>query len=57
MICPCKDCERRTITCYSGCKEYLDYAEYRKRINEIERKEKQFSYNIKERRNKWKTKN
>jgi hypothetical protein len=57
MNCPCKDCERRTITCHSTCKEYLEYAEYRKRINEKERKEKQFEQSVIERRKKWKTKN
>ena len=58
MICPCKDCERRTITCHSNCKEYLAYAEWKQFVNEEERKEKKkFSTSSAKRRNKWKTKN
>lgn len=59
MICPCKDCVNKGCGIYhSKCKPYLDYVEWKKQVNENERKAKQFSYNIKnKRRNKWKIKN
>ena len=54
MICPCKDCEKKGCGEYhSQCKPYLDYVKWKQGVNEKERKEKQFSYNIKERRSKW----
>ncbi len=57
MICPCKDCEKRTITCHSNCEPYLEYVIWRRKINEKEREEKKLDYSINERRRKWKTKN
>lgn len=57
MICPCKDCNKRTITCHSDCEPYLSYAKWKRQISEIERKEKQFNYNTKRKEKKWKTKN
>lgn len=57
MICPCKDCEMRTITCHSNCKPYLEYAKWKTQVNEIERKEKQFNYKSNERSKKWNKKN
>lgn len=26
-VCPCKDCDTRTITCHGVCKEYKDWKE------------------------------
>lgn len=59
MICPCKDCEKKGCGIYhSQCQAYLDYAQWRKDINEKERKSKMFySTSTAERRNKWKRKN
>lgn len=43
MICPCKNCERQGCGEYHAqCKAYLEYAEYRKQINEKEREERRF---------------
>jgi hypothetical protein len=54
MICPCKDCENKGCGSYhSQCERYIEYAKWKKRINELERNDKQLKYNIKERRNKW----
>ena len=27
MICPCKDCDHRTITCHSVCRDYQQWTE------------------------------
>lgn len=55
MECPCKDCKKKGCGVYhSQCKEYLEYVKWEQAINELEREEKQFSYNIKERRKQWK---
>jgi hypothetical protein len=57
VICPCKDCNKKGCGDYhSQCKEYQAFAEWRKYVNETQRKEKEFSFNIKERREKWKKK-
>ena len=59
MICPCKDCEKKGCGAYHAqCQLYLDYAQWRRYINDIERKSKQYCYNTTaKRRNKWKKKN
>lgn len=45
MICPCKDCEKKGCGVYhSKCEKYLKYVEWKRAVNEIERKEKQFAY-------------
>lgn len=57
MICPCKDCERKGCGEYHAqCEAYIEYAKYRKEINERERKSKMFFLSSKsaKRRNKWK---
>lgn len=58
MICPCKDCERKGCGAYhSQCQPYLDYAQWRKDINEIERKQKMmYAVSYAKRRKKWKEK-
>lgn len=44
MICPCKDCENKGCGIYhSQCKDYLKYVEWKKSINEKERRNKRFS--------------
>lgn len=35
---PCKDCKRRRELCHDGCP---DYAEFRKRVEEIRAKERE----------------
>lgn len=39
--CPCKDCDRRTVTCHGMCREYQDWKkeeEKKKAAREAERK-------------------
>ena len=58
MICPCKDCEKKGCGNYhSQCQEYLGFKKWKEQVNEKERKEKQYYYNIEKRRNKWNKKN
>lgn len=45
MISPCKDCEKKGCGAYhSQCKAYLEFVEFRKQVNENERKVKQYVY-------------
>lgn len=45
MICPCKTCEKKGCGEYhSKCAEYLKYVEWRKYVNQSERKSKQFAH-------------
>ena len=51
MFCPCGDCEKKGCGEYhSQCKKYLEFVEWKRSVNERERSEKQFSYNLKRRR-------
>lgn len=46
MICPCKDCENKGCGEYhSKCEPYLQFAQWRKDVNERARIEKNLSYN------------
>lgn len=36
---PCKDCDRRTLTCHGFCKEYQDFKKEREQANERRAKE------------------
>ena len=33
MICPCKDCTRRTLTCHGFCKGYAEWKAEREQAN------------------------
>ena len=33
MKCPCKDCQRRTLTCHGVCKEYHKWKQEREQAN------------------------
>ena len=33
MRCPCKDCQRRTLTCHGVCKEYQQWKQEREQAN------------------------
>lgn len=35
-VCPCKDCDRRTMTCHGVCIHYKSWKAYLERINERE---------------------
>lgn len=34
MICPCKGCTDRTLTCHGFCKRYKDWKQEREEINQ-----------------------
>lgn len=40
-ICPCKGCDRRTMTCHGVCVQYKDWKDYMERINAKKRLERQ----------------
>lgn len=47
MKCPCRDCDRRTITCHGVCKEYQAYSAERAEIakkNRMETDSRQLSH-------------
>ena len=33
MKCPCKGCDKRTITCHGSCTAYKDYKEWLDEVN------------------------
>lgn len=37
-VSPCKECKERNINCHSKCERYLEFAEYRKRLREHNRR-------------------
>ena len=39
-VCPCKDCEDRTMTCHCVCGRYKNWKAYMERINAKKRLEK-----------------
>lgn len=43
--CSCKGCEKRYVGCHSECKEYIEWAAYKKEENEKARKEKWYEWN------------
>ena len=52
MNCPCKNCEKKGCGSYhDNCKEYLEFVQWRKFVNENSRKEKNFYKTIKRRKN------
>lgn len=45
MICPCKDCEKKGCGVYhSKCEKYLKWVDWKRSVNEAERKAKKFAY-------------
>ena len=45
MICPCKDCEMKGCGAFHDkCEKYLKYIQWKKSVNEKDRKLKQFAY-------------
>ena len=39
-VCPCKDCDKRTESCHSICKEYNDWADSGKQVEKQRRFER-----------------
>ena len=38
-ICPCKDCQKRTLTCHQFCREYQEWKDIINQINELKHQE------------------
>ena len=55
-ICPCKGCDRRTMTCHGVCVQYKDWKAYKARIN-AKKQLKQSSHTDREQMPFWRERN
>lgn len=44
MICPCKECKKRTPNCHGTCDIYSKWAKEREKLRKKERKNKYLEY-------------
>ena len=42
MICPCKGCENRTVTCHGTCKGYTEWKAWKAEQEETRKKERPY---------------